>query len=100
MSRVIIRVILMIAMVAAVALAQPNSSIVGSWIQSDQGTRWTFRADGTGFMEQPNTTARFNWQVRGQTLQVQTAGLSVPYQVIQLDRQNLVIRNQQVSQQY
>jgi uncharacterized protein DUF5640 len=99
MSRVIKKAILLIVMVAAVALAQPNS-IVGSWVQADKGIRWTFRADGTGFMEQPNTTARFNWQVQGQTLQVKSSGMSVPYQVVQLDGQNLVIRNQQISQQY
>jgi hypothetical protein len=100
MTRVLGKVILMVVLVTAMALAQPNSSIVGSWVQADQSTRWTFRADGTGFMELPNATARFNWQVQGQTLQVSTAGTSVPYQVVQFDGQNLVIRNVQVSRQY
>lgn len=100
MTNTVVRICLMVILVAAVALSQPNNSIVGSWIQADQGARWTFRADGTGFMEQTNATARFNWQVQGETLQVSTAGTSVPYRVVKFDGQTLVIRNDQVAREY
>jgi hypothetical protein len=95
-------VIIMAALLLATAVAQSDQSIVGTWIQDAQDTRWTFRADGTGFLErgQPKTTARFNWQFQGETLQVSTAGTSIPYAVIQNDGQTLVIRNERVAQVY
>ena len=100
MPKVFRRITVMVVLVAAVALAQPGQSIVGSWVQADKSCRWTFRADGTGFMErtQPKSTARFDWQVRGNTLQLSTAGTTIPYSVVQNDGQNLVIRNEQIAQ--
>lgn len=100
MTNTIKNILLTLVALTAVVLAQPGS-LVGSWVDS-RDTQWTFRADGSGFMEcgSPKTTARFNWQLQGQTLQVSTAGTSVPYQVVQFDGQNLVIRNQRSSQSY
>lgn len=102
MPKVLSSITVMIVLMAAVALAQPGQSIVGSWVQADKSCRWTFKADGTGFMErtQPRSTARFNWQVRGNTLQLSTAGTTIPYSVVQNDGQNLVIRNDQIAQVY
>lgn len=102
MPKVLSCITVMIVLIAAAALAQPAQSIVGSWVEADKNCRWTFRADGTGFMErtQPRSTARFSWQVRGNTLKLSTAGTTIPYSVVQNDGQNLVIRNEQIAQVY
>lgn len=102
MPKILKSLTLMIVLLGAVAFAQPGQSIVGSWSQADQNCRWTFKADGTGFMErtQPRSTARFNWTISGNTLQLSTAGISVPYSIVRYDGQNLVIRNEKVAQVY
>lgn len=72
----------------------------GSWTQEGAApVVWTFRPDGSGFMEQtePRTTARFTWDCRGQRLNVSTAGLSVPYTVVSNDGRSLVLRNEQLA---
>lgn len=100
MTNTVVRICLWVLLVTAVAFAQ-QGTIVGSWVEANQGTRWTFRADGTGFMEQTNATARFDWRVQGQILQLSTAaGTSVPYKVVRFDGSNLVIRNEQISREY
>jgi len=93
---------LVLLLLTVAAIADPASSIVGSWLESSSGARWTFRADGTGFMElgETRTTARFNWRLRGSTLEVSTAATSVPYSVLQQGSDSLTIRNERVSQVY
>lgn len=104
MPRQVNRLFFILALLALTGIALPADSIVGSWMQESQQMRWIFRADGSGFMEtgKPKTTARFNWNLSpdGRTLQISTAGTSVPYQVIQNDGTSLVIVNQRVSRTY
>jgi hypothetical protein len=89
---------------ALTTLAQARDQrLVGTWTQEGQvAATWTFRPDGSGFMEQenPRTTARFTWSCSGNTLQVSTAGLSVPYTVVSNDGNSLVIRNEQIAATY
>jgi hypothetical protein len=89
---------------ALMALAEPTDpKLFGTWTQEGgQATVWTFRPDGSGFMEQsnPRTTARFTWSCRGQRLSVCTAGLTIPYTVVSNDGSSLVIRNEQLSSVY
>ena len=75
------------------AWAQSSSLLVGTWLNDEHQSRWTFRADGSGFMERANTTGRFSWQLQSSTLQVTTAGTSNPYEVVRCDAQTLVIKN-------
>lgn len=98
----IFHILLLLLVSTLLAMAQPSQDIVGSWVQDNQQARWTFRPDGTGFMErgQPKTTARFQWRVNGTILEVSTAGTSVPYELVQNDGSRLVIKNQRVSQVY
>lgn len=87
----------------SVVLAQPAGSIIGDWVQQSQDARWTFRSDGTGFMERgtPKITARFEWKLKGNTLEVTTqAGTSVSYQIVENNGNLLVIKNQMVAQVY
>lgn len=87
------RVALLIMLLAIASWAQSSSLLVGTWLNDAHQSRWTFRADGTGFMEKAHTTGRFSWQLQGSTLQVTTAGTSNPYEVVQCDAQALVIKN-------
>lgn len=93
---------MLLLLMAAVAVAQPGQTIVGDWVQESQNAKWTFRSDGTGFMErgQPKLTARFSWLLRGQVLQVSTASTSVDYEVVQSSAEVLVIRNSRGGQVY
>jgi hypothetical protein len=81
-----------------------DSRLFGTWSQEGPVEAvWTFRPDGSGFMEQvnPRTTARFTWSCQGQRLNVSAAGgLTVPYTVLSNDGNFLVIRNDQVSTVY
>ncbi|MFA7479140.1 MAG: DUF5640 domain-containing protein [Vulcanimicrobiota bacterium] len=101
-QKITLTMVLLTLLVVAIAVAEHAHPIVGAWEQADKGTHWTFRADGTGLMErtEPKYTARFKWTLRGNTLSLSTAGRVVPYQIIQHDAHNLVIRNPQVSQIY
>ncbi len=82
--------------------AQADSRLVGTWTQDGEPATWTFRADGSGFIERsnPRTTARFTWNCQGVRLQVSTAGLIVPYTLVSSDGNTLVLRNERVSQTY
>lgn len=86
---------------AIAAVGDPaDAKLFGTWAQEGPSpVMWTFRPDGSGFMEQtnPRTTARFTWDCRGQRLHVSTAGLSVPYTVVSNDGQSMVLRNEQLS---
>lgn len=96
------RIVILIVLLTLVVGAQPDQSIVGNWVQSSQNAKWSFRDDGTGFMEQgqPSVIARFNWRFQGATLQLSTAGTSIPYDVIQNDGSTLVIKNRRGGQVY
>lgn len=89
-------------LMAVATVAQPGRTIVGDWTQQEASAEWSFRSDGTGFMEQgqPNVIARFSWQLEGNVLRVFTAGTSVPYEVLQNDGRVLRIRNQRGGQVY
>lgn len=93
--------VLWLILVATVALAQP-SRVLGTWVQEGKEAVWTFRPDGSGFMEQttPRATARFTWSFEGERLQVCTGGLAVPYTILSADSQSLVIRNDQLETVY
>lgn len=82
--------------------AQADTRLVGTWAQDGDPATWTFRSDGTGFIERsnPRTTARFTWNCQGVRLQVATAGLVVPYTLVSSDGNSLVLRNERVSQTY
>lgn len=86
---------------AAVA-EQIDARLIGTWAQEGAATVWTFRPDGSGFLEQesPRTTARFTWSCSGQQLNVSTSGGNVPYTVVSNDGSSLVIRNDQLSATY
>lgn len=79
-----------------------DARLVGTWTQEGAATVWTFRPDGSGFMEQenPRTTARFTWSCSGQSLQVSTSGGNVPYTVVSNTGSELVIRNEQIAATY
>lgn len=101
--RTVGKLAMMLVLCTVAVLANPDSRLVGSWVQEGQGTVWTFRPDGSGFMEQanPRTTARFTWDCAGQRLNVSTpAGNSVPYTVMSCDSGSLIIRNDQASSVY
>lgn len=100
MKRTVSKIVLCLFALSLAAFAQPSANILGSWTQSIPSTKWTFRPDGTGFMEVSNTTARFNWTVRGKTLKVFTAGTSVPYRVLESGSDRLVIENLRASKTY
>lgn len=81
-----------------------DAKLFGTWTQEGAAeTVWTFRPDGSGFMEQtsPRTTARFTWTCQGQQLNVSAAGgLTVPYTVVSNDGTSMVLRNEQISTVY
>lgn len=90
---------LMIALLvfAVAALAGPTETkLIGTWTQEgSQGATWTFRSDGSGFMEQtnPRTTARFTWTCQGVKLQLLSGNLVVPYTVVSSSDNELVLKN-------
>ena len=97
-----IAIALLVFMVAAVACPS-EAKLIGTWTQEgEQAATWTFRPDGSGFMEQsnPRTTARFTWSCQGVQLQVSTGNLVVPYTVVSNNGNDLVLRNDQSSQTY
>ena len=102
MKTLISKIIIFLLIISWAAVAQPSADIVGTWVQDAQENRWTFRPDGTGFMEhgKPKTIARFKWIVRGSVLEVSTAGTSIPYQLVQNGGNRLVLKNQRVAQVY
>ena len=98
-----IRLILAFFLCALAVIAEPDTRLVGTWSQEGgQEATWTFRPDGSGFMEQnnPRSTARFTWSCRGVRLQVSTGSLSVPYTIVANDSNSLVLRNDQVATTY
>jgi hypothetical protein len=98
------KTLLIAVLLCAMAVwAQPDAKLVGTWTEDGQmSATWTFRPDGSGFREQtnPKTTARFTWDCRGASLQVNAGGLSVPYTVLSNDGNSLVIRNEQLATTY
>ena len=94
--------ILLMSLMTLVCAARPSSAVVGAWVQAADSMRWTFRSDGTGFMERgnPKMTARFKWSVKGSILEVSTAGTSVPYKLVENTANTLVIKNQHVLKTY
>lgn len=94
--------LLLSGLMTLVCVARPNSSVVGAWVQEADSMRWTFRPDGTGFMERgnPKMTARFKWNVKGRILEVSTAGTSVPYKLVESTANTLIIKNQHVLKTY
>lgn len=92
---------LFLLVISAVA-EQTDPRLIGTWAQEGAAAVWTFRPDGSGFMEQenPRTTARFTWSCSGQQLNVSTSGGNVPYTVVSNDGSSLVIRNDQMAATY
>lgn len=94
------RVALLIMILAVATWAQSSTLLVGTWLNDAHQSRWTFRADGTGFMEKANTTGRFSWELQGSSLQVTTVGTSNPYEVVRCDAEVLVIKNNRNAKVY
>ena len=95
---------LTVLMMSGLVLGQGRQALIGTWSQTaPSGATWTFRPDGSGFMEHGNshTVARFTWESRdGKHLNVSTAGLSVPYTVQSNDGRTLVLVNNRASTTY
>lgn len=102
--RVRLKATVLIFFVATLAVvAQVDSRIVGTWVQQGEiASVWTFRADGSGFMEQqnPRTVAHFTWSSQGNSMLIATGGLRVPYIILKNDGSQMHIRNQQSSTTY
>ena len=92
----------LLGLLIATATAQPQA-IVGRWVQDSPQVSWTFRADGSGFMERgtPKTTARFNWTLDGNILKLSTAtGVPITYQIVSRAQDRLVIVNRRLAMEY
>ena len=105
MHKVTFKALLIALLVFVVAaMADPTETkLIGTWTQEgSQGAIWTFRADGSGFMEQtnPRTTARFTWSCQGVQLQLLSGNLVVPYTVISHSSNELVLKNNNSLQTY
>ncbi len=105
MQKVSLKAVFLALLVLAVAaVAGPSEAkLVGIWSQEgDKAATWTFRPDGSGFWEQenPKATARFTWSCQGVALQVSTGNLVVPYTVVSVNGNNLLLRNERSSQTY
>ena len=104
MKKVLLALFLCAACTVVGWAQEVDPRLFGTWVQEGSPANvWTFRPDGSGFMEQPNPrcTARFTWSCQGQQLSVSTGpGMSVPYTVISSDSNSLVIRNEQVAAVY
>ena len=96
--------VLTLLLVTLAAVAGPSEArFIGTWTQEGEAAAvWTFRPDGSGFMEQsnPKTTARFTWSCQGVQLQLATGTLVVPYTVVSSNGNALVLRNEQTSATY
>lgn len=96
--------VLTLLLVTLAAVAGPSEArFIGTWTQEGGAAAvWTFRPDGSGFMEQssPKTTARFTWSCQGVQLQLATGTLVVPYTVVSSNGNALVLRNEHTSTTY
>ncbi len=95
--------VLTLLLVTLAAVAGPTETkLIGTWTQEGEAAVWTFRPDGSGFMEQtnPRATARFTWSCQGVQLQVATGTLVVPYTIVSNNGSALVLRNEHSSATY
>lgn len=103
-KKIAVSTILAVLMMTSLVFGQVHPSLLGTWSQSEPaGATWTFRSDGSGFMEHgdSHTVARFTWSSSdGVKLNVSTAGLSVPYTVQSNDGRALVLVNNRTSTTY
>lgn len=98
----LLRLLLLMGLLGAVSLAQADF-IVGSWVQDSQEVTWTFRNDGSGFMERgnPRTTARFSWTLEGNILKLSTSvGTPIVYQITSHTPTQMVIVNRRLAMEY
>ncbi len=96
-------VVLTVFLLAGVLFAQTTQGFLGSWTLEDKTEMvWTFRPDGTGFMERsvPRSTARYTWSLRGDILSLTTTATEVSYSVIEQSSATLILKSHHSGKTY